>query len=284
VHELNFYGILNAADTVIDTLLMSTYPKIAQSISPLVFVVVVLYWALFGMRIYTGHVGINWMALLNRVLLSVAAFSLLVWGTLAHHIYAFFVDFADGISAAMTNGKSASSLLETLWMSVASASAVLMGDQLLNTGIVLMGFGLFLLNAIFYAIIIACLAMAKFGLAATMLLLPVFFCFALFKLTRQWAMNWLGMMLYCSLLYFFLVAIVHVGFLMFEEPIKKIIGEMQHAGLGDLDIAKTTYVYLIEAIFILFVLQARVWAAKLSNNLCGKVSSMPQTHITSGGD
>ncbi len=283
MRDLTVYGLLDASDIVINTLLDTTYPVIVQAISPLISVVVVLYWAVFGMRIYTGYAPIDWMAVLHRIMMSVTLFSVLVWGSFAHHIFSFFIAFVDGMSSAMMTGKSTSAMLEELWLSVGSASAVLMGDQLLNIGITLQGFGLFILNCVLCIVIIAYMAIAKFGLALTMLLLPVFASFALFHITRQWAMNWIGMMLNFSLLYICVIAIVQVGFLMFENPVKKIVGEVKHAGMSDLDVAKITYIYLVEGVMFFFIMQARVWALTLSRYIHTQSVSLCQ-RLNHAGD
>lgn len=282
MRDVNFYGLLDASDLVIDTFLRTTYPAIAHAISPLLTIVLVLYWVVLGMRIYTGYAAIDWTEILNRAFMSVAVLSVLVWGALAHQIYDAFLGLTEEMCAAIVAGKTAASLLDELWRSVGSVSAVLMGDQLSNIGITLQGFGLFILNGMLFVIIVALMASAKFGLCATMLLLPVFAAFALFKVSRQWAMNWIGMMLQCALLYVFVVAIVQVGFLMFEEPVNKIIRASKHAVMADLDVAKITYIYLMEGVLIVFLLQARSWAATLSRSLCVQGGVLIQRDVVAG--
>lgn len=283
MRELNFYGLLDTSDQVIDTFLNTTYPAIAHAIAPLITILVVLYWAMLGMRIYTGYAAIDWMAILNRVWMSIAVFSVLVWGAFSHQLYGFFLACVETLSAAALTGKPTSAMLEEMWLSVGSASAVLMGEQWASTGIALQGFGLFLLNCLLCTIIVALLAAAKFGLAATMLFLPVFAGMGLFRFTRAWAVNWGSMMLYCAALYVVVVMIVQAGFLMFEAPIGKIIETTRHAGMADLDVAKITYVYLIEGVLLVFLLQARGWAAILSRYACSQGSLAVTRWLQSGG-
>lgn len=283
MRDVNFYGLLDASDQVIDTFLRTTYPAIASAIAPLITMVLVLYWAVLGIRIYTGYTAIDWSRILNTAFMSVAVLSVLVWGTLTHQIYDVFLGLIEELSAAVSTGETASSLLDELWRSVSSASAVLMGDQLSNIGITLQGFGLFMLNCLLFIIIVALMASAKFGLAVTMLLLPVFAAFSLFRVTRQWAMNWIGLMLYCALLYVFIVAIVQTGFLMFENPLRTITSSAKHAVMADLDVAKITYIYLMEGVLIVFLLQARSWAAVLSGNIHTQLGLLMQRDVVAGG-
>lgn len=283
MRDVNFYGLLDASDQVIDTFLRTTYPAIASAIAPLITMVLVLYWAVLGIRIYTGYTAIDWSRILNTAFMSVAVLSVLVWGALTHQIYDVFLGLIEELSAAVSTGETASSLLDELWRSVSSASAVLMGDQLSNIGITLQGFGLFMLNCLLFIIIVALMASAKFGLAVTMLLLPVFAAFSLFRVTRQWAMNWIGLMLYCALLYVFIVAIVQTGFLMFENPLRTITSSAKHAVMADLDVAKITYIYLMEGVLIVFLLQARSWAAVLSGNIHTQLGLLMQRDVVAGG-
>lgn len=284
MRDLNVYSLLQNADTVINHFLGTTYPEIAHAIAPLVFIVVVLYWVVFGLRIYAGYAAIDWAGWLNRVLMSITVFSVLVWDKLASQIYGFCIAFVEGMTATLMTGKSTSVMLERLWGAAASAATVLMGDQLLNSGITLQGFGLFCLNSCLCVVVVAYMAVAKFGLALTMLMLPVFVGFALFPLTRQWIVNWLSMMLNFSLLYIFVIAIVQTGFLMFEESVDALTDEMNRATIADLTNARTTHLYLLEGVLLFFVLQAKGWAMAMSKNICTHSTALIQkTGYARGG-
>jgi type IV secretion system protein VirB6 len=263
--NLNIYGFISATDTVINTFLDKTYPLVADAAMPMLSVILILYWAVLGVRIYTGNAPFDWAVMLQTTVVSVLSMSMFAWGGVAHQLYMTFVNFADGLSSLMSN-ETMPDLVDHLWRIVGMNASVLMGEQIANIGMVLQGYGLMLLNCLLFVVMSAYLVVAKLGLAVMMVLMPVFTCMGLFKMTRQWLVNVLAMMLNFALLYIFTEAIVNVGFLIFEESIKTIVHDNAQPLLSNMTTASTTFIYLTEGVLLLLLIQAKRWASVLSAN------------------
>jgi type IV secretion system protein VirB6 len=276
VETLNFFGLLSACDVVIQQFLLQTYPRIAHAISPLMTVLLVLYWALYGMRIYSAYWVVDWRDIFQRIWMTVLLFSLLVWENVARPMYGYLVAIADGVSVMMMGDASHVQTLTSFWHGVGAIAAILMGDESTSFGIVLKGFGLMLMNNALFALIVAMLVMAKFGLAVTMTMLPLFALFALFALTRHWAMNCLGLMLQCALLSIFVTAIVSAGFLIFSDPMQLIRQTANSATLASLRVDQVAAMYLLEGVLLLFIWQAKYWASTLAIQGCSGIRACAQ--------
>ena len=131
-------------------------------------------------------------------------------------------------------------------------------------GMILLGSGLFVVNCILFILALVYMTIAKFGLAITMVLLPVFVGFFFFEQTRQWAMNWLGQMLNFCFIYFLVIAIVRFGFLAFGDAIDEAGKAASVTDAGRIDVQQIAYLYIVEGVLIIFMLQVKGWAAALA--------------------
>lgn len=257
-------GMLGAADGMTHAFLAQTYPALASMVTAPVYLAAVLYWAVYGYKVAAGHAPMDWSQLLARAVMTSAVFSMLNWGGLAGTVYEAFVSWMNGVAGTLMAGEPTVDMLDALWRQVNALSDRLRGSSLYELGMVLDGFGLFVVNAVLFAVALGYMTLAKFGLAITMVLLPLFAGFAMFAQTRQWFMNWLSHMMTFAFLYILVIAIVRFGFLAFADAVRE---AGQASGLVDAKLIRsqlTAQLMLMEVSLCLFMWRAREWAGNLA--------------------
>ncbi|MDR5797986.1 type IV secretion system protein [Caballeronia sp. LZ008] len=257
-------GMIGAADGVTQSFLTQTYPALAGAISTPIYLVAVLYWAVYGYKIYGGYEPMRWSALLSKAFMTAAVFSALNWGSLGQSIYGFFTSFMEGVASTIMSGQSTASMLDALYNNVGQVSALMQNVSWYQFGMILQGFGLFLINCVLFVLALVYMTIAKFGLAITMVLLPVFAAFFFFEQTRQWAINWLSKMLNFCFIYILVIAIVRFGFLAFGDAIDEAGKASSVTDAAFINVQQVAYLYIVEGVLIIFMLQVKGWAAALA--------------------
>lgn len=260
--EITLQGLVSAADGVTETFLSRSYPALAEAISTPIYFAAVLYWALLGYKVYAGYAPVQWKDILAKCVMTMAVFGTLNWGGFAHAIYAAFVSFMEGAAATVMAGQPTVHMLDALWSNVNAVSAQLRAVNFSQIAMILDGLALFILNCLLFVLALMYMTIAKFGLAITMLLCPLFTGFLMFPETRQWFMNWVSKMLTFCFMYILVIAIVRLGFLAFGAAIAT-AGAI--AGSNALaTTAQTAQLIIVEGVLILFMLGVRSWAAALA--------------------
>lgn len=260
--SLSLQGLVGAADGVTNSFLSQTYPAIAEAISTPIYFAAVLYWALFGYKVYAGYAPVQWKDILAKCVMTVAVFSTLNWGGFAQVIYNAFVSFMEGAAATVMAGKPTAQMLDALYSNAEAVSATLRASDFYQIAMICDGIILFVVNCILFILALVYMTIAKFGLAITMVLCPLFIGFLMFPETRQWFMNWVSKMLTFCFMYILVIAIVRFGFLAFGNAIDA-AGELaQSDGLATS--AQTAQLIIVEGVLILFMLGVRSWASALS--------------------
>ncbi|AIY44194.1 Inner membrane protein of type IV secretion of T-DNA complex, VirB6 (plasmid) [Collimonas arenae] len=261
---LTLTGLIGAADGITTSFLTQTYPAIASAISPAITYAAILYWALLGYKVYAGNSPLEWRDVLTKAVMTSAVFGTLNWGGLALTIYNIFVSFMESAAGTIMAGQPTANMLDALYTNADKVSETLRGVDWYQVNAILEGMGILIVNTILFGVALVYMTIAKFGLAITMVLLPLFIGFAMFSQTRQWFMNWLSMMFNFSLVYILVIAIVRFGFLAFGDYIDE-VGKA--AGFIDARLItgeQVSYLLIIEAVLIIFMLQIKGWAAALS--------------------
>ena len=269
---LSLAALLSATDTTTASFLKTVYPMIAQAVEPPIFYAAILYWALFGYRIYAGHSPLAWKDFLAKAVMTVAIFATLNWSGLAQTIYGVFTSFMDGGANAVMGQMSVPDQLGEMVTSVDIGTRALRGLSVYQLGMIIQGFALFLVNVGLFAIAFFYMAIAKIGLAITMVLLPLFAAFFLFEQTRHWAINWLNTMLNNVLLYILVTAILRFGLSAFGSSFDSLVDAARQndngKAVGAVMLDSSTVVtnlLICEVVLILFMLGVRGWAAALAS-------------------
>lgn len=260
---ITLQGLVGAADGVTDAFLSQTYPAIAQAIAEPLYFAAVIYWALLGYKIYAGHAALQWKDILAKSIMTVAIFGTLSWSGLAHVVYQAFVSFMEGAAATVMAGRPTAQMLDALWSNVDTVSRTLRFSGIYEIALMLDGLVLFIVNCALFVIALMYMTIAKFGLAITMVLCPLFLGFLMFPETRQWFMNWISSMLTFCFMYILVIAIVRFGFLAFGDAIDT-AGELASTN-GSASDGQTAQLLIVEGVLILFMLSVRNWAAALSS-------------------
>lgn len=257
-------GLVGAADGVAQSFLTQTYPALAGAIEAPLYWVAVLYWAVHGYKIYAGHEPMKWNSVLAKAFMTTAVFATLNWGGLGQRLYAVFTSFMESAASTIMAGQSTASMLDALYNNVGQVATLLQKGSGYQFGMILQGFGLFVVNCLLFLLALVYMTIAKFGLAITMVLCPLFIGFLMFPQTRQWFMNWLSKMLNFCFIYILVIAIVRFGFLAFSDAVA---AAGKAASITDASFITTQQVsslYIVEGTLVMFMLQVKVWAAALS--------------------
>lgn len=245
-----------------ETFLSQTYPAIAEAIATPIYFAAVLYWALLGYKVYAGYAPVQWKDILAKCVMTMAVFGTLHWGGFAHAIYAAFVSFMEGAAATVMAGRPTVQMLDGLLSNVDSVSARLRSVDFYQLAMILDGLVLFILNCVLFVVALMYMTIAKFGLAITMLLCPLFIGFLMFPETRQWFMNWVSKMLTFCFMYILVISIVRLGFLAFGSSIDTVGATAASNPLATTE--QTAQLIILEGVLILFMLGVSGWASALS--------------------
>lgn len=262
--DMTLQGLVGASDGVTAAFLSQTYPALSAAIAPVIYAAAVLYWALFGYKVYAGYSPMEWREVLAKTVMTFAVFGTLNWGGFAQQIYNAFTSFTEGAAATIMAGKPTAQMLDALWTKTEKVSETLRSANWFQIAMIIDGALLFILNCLLFVLALVYMTIAKFGLAITMVLGPIFIGFLMFPATRQWFMNWISMMLNFTLIYILVIAIVRFGFLAFGDAIDT-AGQAAQATSPDLVTSEqTAQLVIIEGVLIIFMLQVKGWAAALA--------------------
>ncbi|MGO4395877.1 type IV secretion system protein [Variovorax sp. M-6] len=280
---MTLQGFVGASDGMTRAFLAETYPALASAVATPVYLAAVLYWALFGFKVYAGHSPLQWKDFLAKAVMTAGVFAALNWGGLAQLIYDAFVSFMESAAATIMAGKPTAQMIDALYSNVDAVSRQLRTANFYQMSLLFDGFALFLANCILFVIALVYMTMAKFGLAITMVLLPLVIGFAFFEQTRHWVTNWLNVMLTSAFIYILVIAIVRFGFLAFGTQIEA-AGADARANLAANN-SQTGELLIIECVLILFMLGVRGWASSLAGGAStstGTLVMIARTAMTKG--
>lgn len=262
---LTLKGLIAASDGVTTSFLSQTYPAIASAISPAIYFAAVLYWTLLGYKVYAGHAPLEWREVLAKTVMTFAVFGTLSWSGFALVIYNVFVSFMESAAGTIMAGQSTANMLDALYVNADKVSETLRAVDWYQISAILEGMLILVLNCLLFIIALVYMTIAKFGLAITMVLLPLFIGFSMFKETRQWFMNWVSKMLNFTLIYILVIAIVRFGFLAFGDFIDEVGKAAGYVDAKLITGQQVAYLYILEGVLIIFMLQVKGWAAGLSS-------------------
>lgn len=282
---LTLEGLVGSADGITRAYLNEIFPALASAVSTPIFLLGIIYWVTLGIKVYAGYEPIRWNEILKRLFMTAAVFSCLSWSGLGQTIYGFFTSFMEGAAATIMTGQPTARMLDALFNNVGQVSALLQNVSWYQFGMILQGFGLLIVNCLLFVLALVYLTIAKLGLAITMSLLPIFLGFFFFDQTRQWGMNWVNKMLNFSFIYILVIAIVRLGFLAFGQAIDEAGKAASATDAVMINIQQISYLFIIEGVLIIFLLQVKSWAAALSNGAAVQGVSLLMTagKLVSGG-
>ena len=263
--QLTLEGLIGATDELTTSFVAQVFPDLAELVSPAVYLIAVAYWAVLGFTIYNGQ-AIKYWDLAQRMFLTAMVFLTLNWSTGGLVFYQAWGGFTESIAAKiMSGGVNSTSMLDALYVNVGKVASVLMNVSWRQFAMIMMGYGLFVINCILFVVAILNMLIAKFGAAISMSILPILVAFFFFPQTRGWGMNWLSKMLNFSLIYILSIAIIRFGYSVFGDAINEVA---QTATISDAALmAAQQYgtLLIVEGVLIICMLQVRGWAAALSS-------------------
>lgn len=272
---MTLQGLLGSTDGLVQGFLGQHYPAVAQLVSIPVYLAAVIYWVVYGLKVYGGHLGIDGRELLTKCVATALVFAMLHWGGMASRFYAVFTSSTESLAATVMAGQSTATMIDSLYDNVESIANTLKSVKLYQIAMILDGFLLFILNCLLFIVAAGYMMIAKYGMGITFLLAPIFTCFALFDATRHWFSAWLGKMLTFVWLYVLVVAIVRLGFFAFKDAINE-AGQLASSGVHPalLNSNLTGQLFIVMAVMILFMLGVRGWAAALGGGAAGGTGAL----------
>jgi type IV secretion system protein VirB6 len=269
---MTLQGFVGASDGMTRAFLSEIYPALAGAVATPVYLAAVLYWALFGYKVYAGHSPLQWRDFLAKAVMTVCVFASLNWSGLAQTIYDAFVGFMESAAGTIMAGKPTAQMIDALFSNVDDVARILRKADFYQISLIFDGLVLFLANCVLFVIALVYMTMAKFGLAITMVLLPLIVGFAFFEQTRHWVTNWLNVMLTSAFIYILVVAIVRFGFLAFGDAIEAAGVEARASLLANNE--QTGQLLIIECVLILFMLGVRGWASALAGGASSSTGTL----------
>ena len=263
--QLTLEGLIGATDEVTTSFVAEVFPNLAELVSPLVYVVAVGYWVALGLSIYNGQ-SVKYWDITKRAMLTSLIFLTLNWGSGGAVFYQAWGTFTESVAAKiMSGGSTTTSMLDALYVNVGKVASVLMNVSWRQFAMILMGYGLFLINCILFVVAILNMLIAKFGAAISMAILPILIAFFFFSETRQWGMNWLSKMLNFSLIYILSIAIIRFGYSVFGDAINEVAQTATISDAALMTAQQYGTLLIVEGVLIICMLQVRGWAAALSS-------------------
>ena len=263
--QLTLEGLIGATDEVTTSFVAQVFPDLAELVSPAVYLIAVAYWAVLGFTIYNGQ-AIKYWDLAQRMLLTAMVFLTLNWSTGGLVFYQAWGGFTESIAAKiMSGGVNSTSMLDALYVNVGKVASVLMNVSWRQFAMIMMGYGLFVINCILFVVAILNMLIAKFGAAISMSILPILVAFFFFPQTRGWGMNWLSKMLNFSLIYILSIAIIRFGYSVFGDAINEVAQTATISDAALMTAQQYGTLLIVEGVLIICMLQVRGWAAALSS-------------------
>lgn len=263
--QLTLEGLIGATDEVTTSFVAQVFPDLAELVSPAVYLIAVAYWAVLGFTIYNGQ-AIKYWDLAQRMFLTAMVFLTLNWSTGGLVFYQAWGGFTESIAAKiMSGGVNSTSMLDALYVNVGKVASVLMNVSWRQFAMIMMGYGLFVINCILFVVAILNMLIAKFGAAISMSILPILVSFFFFPQTRGWGMNWLSKMLNFSLIYILSIAIIRFGYSVFGDAINEVAQTATISDAALMTAQQYGTLLIVEGVLIICMLQVRGWAAALSS-------------------
>ncbi|WP_122388822.1 type IV secretion system protein [Pseudomonas syringae group genomosp. 3] len=263
--QLTLEGLIGATDEVTTSFVAQVFPDLAELVSPAVYLIAVAYWAVLGFTIYNGQ-SVKYWDLAQRMLLTAMVFLTLNWSTGGLVFYQAWGGFTESIAAKiMSGGVNSTSMLDALYVNVGKVASVLMNVSWRQFAMIMMGYGLFVINCILFVVAILNMLIAKFGAAISMSILPILVAFFFFPQTRGWGMNWLSKMLNFSLIYILSIAIIRFGYSVFGDAINEVAQTATISDAALMTAQQYGTLLIVEGVLIICMLQVRGWAAALSS-------------------
>ena len=263
--QLTLEGLIGATDEVTTSFVAQVFPDLAELVSPAVYLIAVAYWAVLGFTIYNGQ-AIKYWDLAQRMFLTAMVFLTLNWSTGGLVFYQAWGGFTESIAAKiMSWGVNSTSMLDALYVNVGKVASVLMNVSWRQFAMIMMGYGLFVINCILFVVAILNMLIAKFGAAISMSILPILVAFFFFPQTRGWGMNWLSKMLNFSLIYILSIAIIRFGYSVFGDAINEVAQTATISDAALMTAQQYGTLLIVEGVLIICMLQVRGWAAALSS-------------------
>lgn len=263
--QLTLEGLIGATDEVTTSFVAQVFPDLAELVSPVVYLIAVAYWAVLGFTIYNGQ-AIKYWDLAQRMFLTAMVFLTLNWSTGGLVFYQAWGGFTESIAAKiMSGGVNSTSMLDALYVNVGKVASVLMNVSWRQFAMIMMGYGLFVINCILFVVAILNMLIAKFGAAISMSILPILVAFFFFPQTRGWGMNWLSKMLNFSLIYILSIAIIRFGYSVFGDAINEVAQTATISDAALMTAQQYGTLLIVEGVLIICMLQVRGWAAALSS-------------------
>lgn len=263
--QLTLEGLIGATDEVTTSFVAQVFPDLAELVSPAVYLIAVAYWAVLGFTIYNGQ-AIKYWDLAQRMFLTAMVFLTLNWSTGGLVFYQAWGGFTESIAAKiMSGGVNSTSMLDALYVNVGKVASVLMNVSWRQFAMIMMGYGLFVINCILFVVAILNMLIAKFGAAISMSILPILVAFFFFPQTRGWGMNWLSKMLNFSLIYILSIAIIRFGYSVFGDAIYEVAQTATISDAALMTAQQYGTLLIVEGVLIICMLQVRGWAAALSS-------------------
>ncbi|SAL05218.1 TrbL/VirB6 plasmid conjugal transfer protein [Caballeronia calidae] len=176
------------------TLVATHYPLLAAKVMPIAILMGMLWLAAKVVRVHSGRDPADVWPLVRMMLTMMFIFSGLNWGGLGGKIFTMFSELRDNTVSIFMGGMTTLQYVQTVCGKVGVLADSMMSQSVLNIGIVLIGVGLTLLNALLALVVLTLNVASIMGLGITAVLGPLFLPLLFWDATRGYGMNWFSAM------------------------------------------------------------------------------------------
>ena len=211
-------AVLSLVDNVAGNYVTTVFAPIAAKVSTPLWTAVTLYVAIYGYMVMVGHIQqLYKTAFRNIFVIGFVTYTAVNWDWFSY-LYDAITQTPDMFASTVSLGKDHNSVLDELfdrgmdtafsiWRKSGSFEIVMpiLGAIVFGVTLWLIGSAVFLL------------ALAKFLVAVTLALGPIFISFYLFSTTRQWFKNWIGSLVGLVIFQILVFAALGLGYSVYES-------------------------------------------------------------------
>jgi len=233
--------ILTRVDTITLGYTAKAYQAVVNAHSTELRLMLVVYFALYGIAVLQGFVPLTMGALAKHILKVGIVFSIATnWGTFTIFCYNLFTSGPDHLMSALVGGSDPSAQLGVVFdKGMSSASQIYENAGRLDMGQMSVAFVLMISTVLLTAYALFLLVLSKLGLAILLSLGPIFVPFALWPATKGLFQSWLHYLINYALIPVLTLGLLGLIISILDDAVQKI------QAVGDRPLIYHTFPFLL---------------------------------------
>ena len=256
--------ILMRVDTITLGYTAKAYQAVVNAHATELRLMLVAYFAIYGVAVLQGFVPLTMGALAKHVLKAGLVFSIATnWGTFTIYCYNLFTSGPDDLMGALVGGANPSAQLGVVFdRGMSSASLIYENAGKFDMGQMSVAFVLMISTVLLTAYALFLLILSKLGLAVLLSLGPIFIPFALWPATKGLFQSWLHYLINYALIPVLTLGLLGLIISILDDAVQKI------QAVGDRPLIYHTFPFLLTgSITVLLLAQVTRLASTLGGGV-----------------